>query len=129
MNDKISLIFPAKAEYISAIRLAASGVACSFDFNVSKIEDFKSCIAEACLLLMCAQTCESLNILLECDRDIRVRVCGVGAARIAPSGGCMDFNAEMSRIMIEALSADVSFLEKDEVLSEVYFVVRPESEE
>ncbi len=129
MNDKISFIFPAKAEYISAIRLAASGVACSFDFNVSKIEDIKSCIAESCLLLMCSQTCESLNILLECDGEIRVRVCGIGASRNAHGRDCMDFNEEMSRIMIEALSAEVSFLEKDEVLSEVFFIIKPESEE
>lgn len=129
MNDKISFLFPAKAEYISAIRLAASGVACSFDFNVSKIEDIKSCIAEACLLLMCSQTCESLNILLECDGEIKVRVCAMGAARILPLLDCMEFNAEMSKIMIEALAQTVSFVRQDEVLSEVYFAIKPESEE
>jgi serine/threonine-protein kinase RsbW len=129
MNDKISFLFPAKAEYISAIRLAASGVACSFDFNVSKIEDIKSCIAEACLLLMYSQTCESLNILLECDGEIKVRVCALGAERILPVRECVEFNEEMSKIMIEALSQHVSFIRQDEVLSEVYFVIKPEPEE
>ena len=129
MNDKISFIFPAKAEYISAIRLAASGVACSFDFNVGKIEDIKSCVAEACLLLMCSQTCESLNILLECDGEIRVRVSAIGAARILSLRDCMEFNEEMSKIMIEALAQTVSFVRQDEVLSEVYFVIKPGSEE
>lgn len=129
MNEKISFLFPAKAEYISAIRLAASGVACSFNFNISKIEDVKSCIAEACLLLMCAQTCESLNILLECDGEMKVRVCAIGAARILPVQECMEFNAEMSKIMIEALSQTVSFVRQNEVLSEVFFAIKPESEE
>lgn len=130
MNDKISFIFPARAEYISAIRLAASGVACSFDFNVSKIEDIKSCIAEACLLLMCSQTCESLNIQLECGGEIMVRVCAIGAARIMPvAGDCVEFNEEMSKIMIEALSQEVSFVRQDEVLSEVFFVIKPGPEE
>lgn len=129
MNDKISFIFPAKTEYISAIRLAASGVACSFNFDVGKIEDIKSCVAEACLLLMCEQTCESLSIHLECDGEIRAHVFAAGATRNPSGEECMEFNSEMSRIMIEALSRDVSFVRKGDVLSEVYFVIRQDSEE
>ena len=129
MNDKISFVFPAKAEYISAIRLAASGVANSFDFNVGKIEDIKSCIAEACLLLMCAQTCRSLSILFECDGAIKAHVCAIGATRVVPYEDCMEFNSEMSRIMIEALSQNVSFVRQDDVFREVYFEIRSDSKE
>jgi serine/threonine-protein kinase RsbW len=129
MNDKISFVFPAKTEYISAIRLAASGVANSFDFDVGKIEDIKSCIAEACLLLMCEQSCESLRILLECDGMIRAHVCAVGATRVLSFEECMEFNAEMSMIMIEALSRNVSFIRQGDVLSEVYFEISPDSKE
>jgi hypothetical protein len=129
MSDKISFIFPAKTEYISAIRLAASGVACSFNFDMGKIGDIKSCIAEACLLMMCEQTCDSLSIHLECNGEIRTHVCAIGARSTASDGECVEFNAEMSKIMIEALSKDASFVRQDDVLSEVYFVIRQDSEE
>ncbi len=128
MSDKISFIFPAKTEYISAIRLAASGVACSFDFDLGKIEDVKSCVAEACILLMCAQTCESLSIHFECNGEIRAHVSAVGVTRVLPGEECLEFNAEMSKIMIQALSEDVSFVRQDDVLSEVNFAVRKDSE-
>jgi hypothetical protein len=128
MNDQVSFIFPAKTEYISAIRLATSGVACNVDFDLGKIEDIKSCIAEACILLMCAQTCESLSILLECNGEIRAHVSAVGATRVSPGEECVEFNSELSKIMIEALSEDVSFVRHDDVLREVDFVVRKDSE-
>jgi serine/threonine-protein kinase RsbW len=129
MSDRISFIFPAKAEYISAIRLAASGVACSQDFNVNKIEDIKSCIAEACLLMMCSQTCEALSIHLECDGELKIHVCAQGSVTVRPDRECMEFNEEMSKIMIEALAECVSFVRQDDVMSEVIFVIRPDSEE
>jgi len=129
MNEKISFVFPAKKEYISAIRLAASGVANSFDFNVGKIEDIKACVAEACLLLMCEQTCESLQIDMECDGALRARVCGTGAQRISPGEDCMEFNAEMSQILIKALSQDASFAQEGNVFNEVLFTIKPDSEE
>ena len=66
-----------------------SGVACSFDFDLGKIEDIKSCIAEACILLMCAQTCEFLNIYLECSGEIRAQVSAAGAARVSPGEECV----------------------------------------
>lgn len=129
MSDKISFVFPAKAEYIGAIRLAASGVACNFDFNVNKIEDIKSCIAEACLLLTCAQTCDSLNILLECNGEIKIRVSALGEVKARSERDGLEFNEEMSKIMIEALAQYVSFVRQDDCLSEVYFMIGPNSEE
>lgn len=129
MSDTISFIFPAKAKYISAIRLAASGVACGQDFDVSKIEDIKSCVAEACLLLMCSQTCDALSIHLECNGGIKIHVCAQGPVQVKPDRECMEFNEEMSKIMIEALAEYVSFVRRDEVMSDVYFVIRPGSEE
>lgn len=129
MSDKISFVFPAKTEFISAIRLAASGVACSFDFNMGKIEDIKSCIAEACLLLMCEQTCDFLTIHLECNGEIRALVRADGARSTAANGECLEFNAEMSKIMIEALAQDATFIRQDDIFSEVYFVISQDSEE
>lgn len=129
MSDRISFIFPAKAEYISAIRLAASGVASGQDFDVNKIEDIKSCVAEACLLMMCSQTCEALSIHLECDGELKIHVCAQAPVKITPCRDCMEFNEEMSKIMIEALAEYVSFVRQDDVMSEVYFVIRPDSEE
>lgn len=129
MSDTVTFIFPAKAEYIGAIRLAASGVACGRDFDVGKIEDIKSCVAEACLLLMCTQTCSALHIHLECGVTIKVRVCAGEPVCAAPVRECQEFNQEMSKIMIEALAETVSFVRRDDVMSEVQFVIGPDAEE
>lgn len=128
MSDKITFVFPAKTEYIGAIRLAVSGVASSFDFDVGKIEDIKSCVAEACLLLMCAQTCETFSIFLECDGELKAKVGAAGAVKVLPCEDCMEFNSEMSRIMIEALSKNVSFVRQGKVLKEVYFEIKHDAE-
>lgn len=120
MAEKIYMGFPANTEYIGTIRLAASGLAGIFDFTLDEIEDFKTCVSESCLLLLCGQTCRELKIEFEIQEEIKVMVRGEDAK---PGGenAFEEFNDEISRIMIEALSDDSEFDEQDGILQSIRF--------
>ena len=47
-SDKIELVLPFKAEYVSIARLTASGVANRVGFDIETIEDVKVAVAEVC---------------------------------------------------------------------------------
>ena len=120
MAEVISMRFPADTEYLSAIRLAVSGVAGVMDYNLDEIEDLKSCVAEACLLLLCGQKCSFLQIDMEVDEAIRTSVNGVDV-RPDTCEDCQEFNEEISRLMIEALSENAAFEEENGILSSISF--------
>jgi hypothetical protein len=120
MAEEIKMSFPADTGYISTIRLAVSGVAGKLDFALDEIEDLKSCVSEACLLILCGQVCKSININITVDEGIKMNVEGAGA-RAGVCEDCSEFNEEISRIMIEALSEDACFDEKDGLLNAISF--------
>ena len=121
MAEKIYMSFPPNTEYIGTIRLAASGLAGLLDFNLDTIEDFKSCISESCLLLLCGQTCTELKIEFEITDDIKVKVTGTDV-KAADESAFEEFNDEISRIMIEALSEESEFKETDGILQSIQFI-------
>jgi serine/threonine-protein kinase RsbW len=47
-NDKITLLLPCKAEYVSVARLTASGVACRMGYDIDTVEDIKVAVSEVC---------------------------------------------------------------------------------
>ena len=51
-GDVINLTFPAKPDYILAVRLAVSAIAERAGFSIDDIEDLKAASAEACILLL-----------------------------------------------------------------------------
>lgn len=53
-SDKIQLILPFKAEYVSIVRLTASGAANRMGFDIETIEDIKVAVAEVCNKLVSA---------------------------------------------------------------------------
>ena len=53
-KDIITLSFPAKPDYLLAVRLAVSGIAERIGFTIDDIEDIKVASAEACTLLLAA---------------------------------------------------------------------------
>ena len=53
-SDKILLVLPFKAEYVSVARLTASGVANRIGFDIETIEDIKVSVAEVCNKLVSA---------------------------------------------------------------------------
>lgn len=52
MADTVHLTLPAKPQYMVMARLLAAAVAGQAGFDVERIEDFKTAVAEACLLLL-----------------------------------------------------------------------------
>ncbi len=53
-GDVIRLQFPARSDYLLAVRLAVSAVAERVGFDIEDIEDLKVASAEACTLLLSA---------------------------------------------------------------------------
>ncbi len=126
MAEIIEMRFPAKREYIKAIRLAVSGIACNIEYTVDEIEDLKTCVAEACILFLCGQTCESIELNIECEQSVNVKIRGLQISPLCEEcEDCTGFNEEISRLMIQSLSEDAQFLERDGVLSEVSFQKTP----
>lgn len=113
MAEKIYMRFPANTEYIGTIRLTASGLAGLFDFSLDEIEDFKTCVSESCLLLLCGQFCSELRIEFEIGEEIKVCVSGEDL-KPGDENTFEEFNDEISRIMIEALSDESEFDETDD---------------
>ncbi|MEA4854477.1 MAG: hypothetical protein VB082_09440 [Christensenella sp.] len=126
MAERIEMRFPAKREYMKAIRLAVSGIACNINYNLDEIEDMKTCVAEACILFLCGQTCDELVLQIECEDGLHVDVHGVGVVPVC--GECTDctgFSEEISRLMIESLSENACFEEEEGILKKISFSKTP----
>lgn len=121
MSDKIFMWFPADTKYIGTIRLAASGMAGMLDFTLDEIEDFKTCVSESCLLLLCGQRCTELKIEFKIEKEIKVNVQGE-EAQAGDESAFEEFNEEISRIMIEALSDESEFEEDNGILQSIQFI-------
>ncbi len=46
--DRIALVLPYKADYVSVTRLTASGIASRMGFDIETIEDIKVAVSEVC---------------------------------------------------------------------------------
>ncbi|MEG2203022.1 MAG: hypothetical protein RRY10_05175 [Christensenellaceae bacterium] len=126
MSEIVKLQFPAKKEYIKAIRLAVSGIACNIDYNVDEIEDIKSCVAEACILFLCGQMCAGLHINIKSSDQLEIRVRAQKAeCSLCDGQDCTGFSEEISKLMIQSLSDQSEFVEEDGILKEIYFVKKP----
>jgi serine/threonine-protein kinase RsbW len=51
-TDNVTLILPAKSEYVSTARLTASSVASRIGFNIDEIEDIKVAVSEVCNIIL-----------------------------------------------------------------------------
>lgn len=51
-NEKIELMLPVNAAYVSAARLTASSISNRMGFNIEDIEDIKAAVSEACIFLI-----------------------------------------------------------------------------
>lgn len=107
-RDVISLSLPAKAEYLTAVRLVAGSVAGQAGFDMEEIEDVKTALSEACLLLMpCKENTLKLEIWIQEGFHAVVRASREQAAcKQSPE-------REFGSFLLEALSDKVEFLEFD----------------
>ena len=91
-----------------------------------EIEDLKTCVAESCILFLCGQTCEGIELNIECADSISIRVRGLEIDPVCEDcDDCTGFNEEISRLMIQSLSEEAQFLEQDGVLHEIIFKKSP----
>ena len=126
MAETVKMQFPAKREYLKAIRLAVSGIACNIAYDVDEIEDLKTCVAESCILFLCRQKSEELEISVECKDDVRVIVRGQGRQILCEEcAECTGFSEVISRLMIQSLSDAASFEEENGMLKSVSFSKKP----
>lgn len=126
MSEIVKMQFPAKREYLKAIRLAVSGIACNNQYDVDELEDLKSCVAEACILFLCRQENEFLNLSIECSEELHVKVSGTGSQTICVEcTECTDFSEEISKMMIQSLSDHAVFEEEKGILQAVSFNKKP----
>ena len=127
MAEIIEMKFPAKREYMKAIRLAVSGIACNIDYDVDEIEDLKTCVGESCILFLCGQTCKGIELKIECADSMLITVRGLEISPVCEEceDDCTGFNEEISKLMIQSLSEDAEFLEQDGMLREITFKKTP----
>lgn len=98
MNDVIKLDFPAKPDYILAIRLAVSAVAERAGFCVEDIEDLKVATAEGCMLLLSGAP-DSVLIKITVKDGLHIDISCKGQKDAA----AQDETGELSRCLLEAL--------------------------
>ena len=85
--DSMSLTLPAKSDYVLALRLFISGVAARTDMHVEDIEDVKSAINEACVLLLSGVESGKLKVdvyIHEHGMDVEITAedCEYGSERL-----------------------------------------------
>ena len=129
MAETIKMQFPANREYLKAIRLAVSGIACNIEYDVDEIEDLKACVGEACLLFLCGQKSENLELSVECGEGMRIVVCGTGKQTVCEAcTDCTGFSEEISKLMIQSLSDDAEFEDENGLLLSISFSKKPNRE-
>ena len=98
--------FPLDEKYFVSLRLATAGVCDVAMLDVEKTEDFKLCVAEACLSLMRAGYL-AVRVALCGDDGMRARVEGVGTCENAPK--LSDEGESFTLSLLQELVDDVQF--------------------
>lgn len=114
-GDVIKMHFPARPEYILAVRLAVSAIAQRVGFSVDDIEDIKVASAEACVLLLSVGP-DGMDITVMVEDGLRIEVAGDGKPGSAVED---DDTSELSQYLLEALVDTCELKETDGVLSSV----------
>jgi serine/threonine-protein kinase RsbW len=70
-SDRIELVLPFKAEYVSVARLVASGVCNRIGFDIEVIEDVKVAISEVCskIVNLGSEITDSYTIIFDISKD------------------------------------------------------------
>ncbi len=93
--DLIKLSIPNKAEYVSVIRLTATGIANRMGFNIEEIEDIKIAISEACTNAITHGLCkEEENFYIDFRTDGKKLVVSV----YDNGKGCLSHNIKKPRL-------------------------------
>ena len=106
-GDVIRLQFPARPDYILAVRLAVSAVAQRVGFDIEDIEDIKVASAEACTLLLSAGP-EQISVSISVEQGLVLDFESTGGA----PGDIDEDSQGMSQYLLDAL-VDSCEIEKD----------------
>ena len=119
-GDIIRLEFPARPEYILAVRLVVSAVAERGGFGIEDIEDLKVASAEACILLLEAKP-DVLRIVITMEDGMSLEFSAQG------QGGPGEEPQEesLSQYLLEALVDSCKIDEEDGVVKAVRFNKQP----
>lgn len=104
-KDKITLVIPGKAQYLSLARLAISGIGIDKNMNMDDLEDLKLLVTEACNLSFRLNEREDMEINLWVDdEEIIFHVGGISEESIKD-----DAVNSMSEMIIDSLADEFSF--------------------
>lgn len=120
--DCIRLTVPAKPEYILVTRLTASSVATRAGFDIDAIEDIKSAVAEAAILVMNqVENIEEIILhfyLNENDLSIDVQAKRAENCKNLTKTSDGEYR-KMSMFILEAMMDNVELFTEDGILSRV----------
>ena len=119
-GDVIKLEFPARPEYILAVRLVVSAVAERGGFGIEDIEDLKVASAEACILLLDAAP-EKLDIRITVDNGVSLEFTAYGQRGSVKQ----DSEEGLSQYLLEALVDSCEIEEDGGIAKAVRFSKRP----
>jgi len=106
MEDVVRLSLPAKAEYLMTARLVAAALAGNAGFDMEEIEDVKTALSEACLLLIpCMQSPECIRLELWIEDGFFAKVC----AHCSPEACPNTPERQFSMFLLEALADRFEF--------------------
>ena len=119
-GDIIRLEFPARPEYILAVRLVVSAVAERGGFAIDDIEDIKVASAEACILLLDSKP-DILRIVVKIEDGVLIEFSAEGQR----GRGEEPQEEGLSQYLLEALVDSCEIDENDGVVKAVRFRKRP----
>lgn len=118
-GDVIRFEFPARPDYILAVRLVVSAIAERGGFVIEDIEDLKVASAEACILLLEAAP-ETIQIKLTVGDGIALEFTALGQ-----NGTRQEPSESLSQYLLEALVDDCEIIEDNGIFKSVRFQKKP----
>ncbi len=106
MEEFVHLTLPAKAEYLTTARLVAGSLAGQAGFDMEEVEDVKTALSEACLLLIpCMQQPGVLKLRLCIKDGVSVKV----SAHCSPESCPNTPERQFSVFLLQALCSEFEF--------------------
>ncbi|HZK33397.1 MAG TPA: ATP-binding protein [Tissierellaceae bacterium] len=109
-KDTINLSIPKKAEYISIVRLTASGLANIMSLNIDDIEDIKVCVGEACINSLITKDNKKISVIFEREEE-KIIVKISDTLEIIPEDIKEKRDRDLGLLIIKSLMDEVNFTE------------------
>lgn len=107
-KDTINLKIPKKPDYISLVRLTASGIGNSMALGIDDIEDIKVSIGEACINALIKEDEEEISIVFEIDEEkLKIKVSDV--VEVIPKNLKENRERELGLLIINSLMDETDF--------------------